>query len=136
MSRSEIKILKKQCDVCAKSFKVKVVMPGRYRVKCPHCKNMVRFVVTSEEAPAKRVIAPRLIVPELGHAEKVKDKFYVIKKRGIVGHPYSAICPDCHTAMSIIPDQAHKVLRTKCEKCGTIIAYKAVEPKENAPITQ
>ena len=130
MSKSEIKVLKRQCDSCGKSFKVKVVMQGRYRVRCPHCKNMVRFVVTKEEAPAKTVIAPRLIVPELGHAEKVKDKFYVIKKRGVVGHPYKAICPDCHTEMSIIPAEPNKVLRKKCEKCGTTIAYKAVEPKE------
>lgn len=126
----EIKVVKRECDSCGKSFKVKVVMAGRYKVPCPHCKNMVRFVVTKEEAPAKMVIAPRLIVPELGHADKVKDKFYVIKKRGIVGHPYKAFCPDCHTEMSIIPPVAHKVLRQKCEKCGTTIAYKAVEPKE------
>lgn len=130
MSRSEIRVIKRQCDSCEKSFKVRVVMPGRYKVRCPHCKNMVRFVVTKEEAPAKRVIAPRFIVPELGHAEKVKDKFYVIKKRGIVGHPYKATCPDCHNEMSIIPAEAGKVLRTKCEKCGTTIAYKAVEPKQ------
>ncbi len=130
MNRSDIKVLKRQCDSCGKTFKVKVVMPGRYRVPCPHCKSMVRFVVTKEEAPAKVVIAPRLIVPELGHAEKVKDKFYVIKKRGIVGHPYKATCPDCHTSMSIIPAEARKVLRTRCENCGTTIAYKAVEPKQ------
>ena len=130
MSKSEIRILKKQCDSCGKSFKVKIVMAGRYKVRCPHCGEFVRFVVTTDEAPPRGVIAPRFIVPELGHAEKVRDKFYVIKKRGVVGHPYKAICPDCHNSMSIIPAEAHKVLRTKCEKCGTTIAYKAVEPRE------
>lgn len=130
MSENEIIILKRQCDSCGKTFKVKVAMQGRYRVPCPHCKEMVRFVVTKEEAPAKTVIAPRLIVPELGPAAKVKDKFYVIKKRGIVGHPYKVTCPDCNNQMSIIPAEAGKVLRTKCDKCGTTIAYKAVEPKE------
>ena len=130
MSNSEIVVLKRQCDSCGKPFKVKVRNAGRYRVACPHCKNMVRFVVTKDEAPAKMVIAPRFIVPELGHPEKVKDKLYVIKKRGIVGHPYKVVCPDCNNEMSIIPPEAGKVLRTRCEKCGTIIAYKAVEPKE------
>ncbi len=130
MNKDEIIVLKRQCDSCGKSFKVKVPMQGRYRVRCPHCKNFVRFVVTSDEAPQKKVIAPRFIVPELGPCEKVRDKFYVIKKRGVVGHPYKVVCPDCSTEMSIIPAEAGKVLRSKCDKCGTTIAYKAVEPRE------
>ncbi len=130
MDKSEIKILKRQCDSCGKTFKVKVATAGRYRVACPHCKNTMRFVVSKDEAPASGVIAPRFIVPNLGQAEKVRDKFYVIKKRAVVGHPYKVVCPDCNAEMSIIPSEAGKVLRKKCEKCGTTIAYKAVEPKD------
>lgn len=129
MKNSEIKIIKRTCDSCGKSFKVKVVMPGHYRVACPHCSNVVKFVVSQEEAPGKMVIAPRLIAPELGHAEKVKDKLYVIKRRAIVFRPYKASCPDCKAEISLTPTEAGKVLRTKCDKCGTIIAYKAVEKK-------
>ncbi len=127
MNQSEIKVLERQCDSCGKTFKVKVAMAGRYKVTCPHCKSLVRFAVTKEKAPGKAVIAPRLVVPELGLPEKVRDKFYVIKKRAIVGRPYKVTCPECHNALSIIAAEAGKVLRTGCDKCGTIIAYKAVE---------
>jgi len=127
----EFKVIKRTCDSCGKSFKVKVVASGRYRVVCPHCKEYVSFAVSKEEAPRRVLIAPRIISPELGHAEKVKDKLYVIKKRAIVYRPYKAVCPDCGQEIALLPTVTGKVIKTKCEKCGTIIAYKAVAPKKS-----
>lgn len=129
MEEEKIKVIERQCDSCGKSFKVKVVMPGRYKVSCPKCRSYVRFVVTKQELPGRMLMAPRLVLPELGKAEKVQDKFYVIKKRAVVHRLYKATCPDCGEEITLSPHETGKVLRAKCEKCGTIVAYKAVELK-------
>lgn len=122
-----------KCPKCSQVLAVrKPAKPGMYKLTCNKCNH--QFNLQLREVPIKMEAKKpaegqksenRKKVKVLGEPKFVSDGKYRINEPALIKHPYGCICPECKKAIIFMPQQAG-AQAVKCDKCSTMIIFKAV----------
>lgn len=128
-----------KCPSCSQVLAIrKPAKPGMYKLTCTKCNHQFNLQlrgvpIKMEDKKPEEEQKPenRKKVKVLGEPKPVSDGKYRIDEPALIKHPYGCICPECKKAIIFMPQQAG-AQAVKCDKCSTMIIFKAVDNEEQA----